>query len=412
VETKDERISRRTSIHVRRVVDPGVVTSMAGRAARRGRLWLPVAMAGSLIVIYSICSLADQAAVQEQATLGLPPVPIPRDNPQTPEKVALGRALFDDKRLSADGTVSCSTCHHSGHAFTDGRTVAVGIRQQGGTRNTPTLVNSAYLTSLFWDGRRASLEEQAADPLVNPVEHALPSHDELLANVRADPAHAAGFRAAFGVAPEAIRIEHVVKALAAFERTLVAGDSPFDRFQYGGDATALSTAQFRGLGLFTGRARCTTCHTIGAEHALLTDQEFHTIGIGQERVQPRLADRTMRLVRLSPAERDRSITSNPEVADLGRFVVTLKPGDIGRFRTPTLRNVALTAPYMHDGSVPTLGEAVEREVYYRGLEAGRPLVLTPQEKADLVAFLEALTSRGLPFSGVQTMPAPEHPPVP
>jgi cytochrome c peroxidase len=370
VETKDKWISRR-------------------------RLRLSVAVAGSLVVLGSLAGLA---TVRAQSTLGLPPIPIPRDNPQTPEKVALGRALFEDERLSADGKVSCSTCHQPDRAFTDGRTVAQGIRQRVGTRNTPTLLNSAYLTSLFWDGRRKSLEEQAADPLVNPVEHALGNHDELLATVRADAAYAAGFRAAFGIGPESIGIEHVVKALAAFERTLVAGDSPLDRYRYGGDPSALSPAQLRGLGLFTGRARCATCHTLGSENALLTDEEFHTIGIGQARVQPRLADRTTRLVRLSPAERGQSILSDPEVAELGRFAVTLKPGDIGLFRTPTLRNVALTAPYMHDGSVPTLAEAVERELYYRGLEAGRPLVLTPQEKSDLVAFLQALTSRGLPGS--------------
>jgi cytochrome c peroxidase len=261
------------------------------------------------------------------------------------------------------------------------------------------LVNSAYLTSLFWDGRRKSLEEQAADPLVNLVEHALGSHDDLLAIVRTDAAYGAGFRAAFGVAPESIRIEHVLKALAAFERTLVSGDSPFDRYRYSGDSSALSISQIRGLGLFVGRARCVTCHTIGTEYALLTDQEFHTIGIGQARLQTGLAQRAARLARLSWSERNQSILGDPEVAALGRFAVTLKPGDIGRFRTPSLRNVALTAPYMHDGSVPTLAEAVEREVYYRGLESGRPLVLTPREKADLVAFLEALTSGGLASLG-------------
>lgn len=355
-----------------------------------------MAVAGSLVVLGS---LAGQAGLLPRPMLGLPPVPIPQDNPQTPEKVALGRALFDDQRLSADGKVSCSTCHQSDRAFTDGRTLAQGVEQRGGTRNTPTLINSAYFTSLFWDGRRKTLEEQAADPLINPAEHGLGNHEEVLATVRSDVEYVAGFRAAFGVSPESIGVEHVVKALAAFERTLVAGDSPFDRYRYGGDPSALSVTEIRGLDLFEGRARCTACHTLGKESALLTDHEFHTIGIGQERVQPRLADRTTRLVRLSQAERDRSITSDPEVAELGRFAVTLKPGDIGRFRTPTLRNVALTAPYMHDGSVPTLAEAVEREVYYRGLEAGRPLVLTPQEKADLVAFLEALTSRGLSPSG-------------
>src|SRR4051794_24652630 len=226
--------------------------SMVGRGARTSRLWLFVAVAGWLVVLFS---LAGQADLLPQSTLGLPPVPIPRDNPQTPEKVALGHALFEDKRLSTDGTVSCSTCHQPSRAFTDGRTVAQGVQQRTGTRNTPTLVNSAYLRSLFWDGRRKSLEEQAADPLVNPVEHALGSHDDLLAIVRADTAYRAGFRAAFGVAPESIRIEHVLKALATFERTLVAGDSPFDQYRYGDDSSALSTSQIRGLGLFTGRAR-------------------------------------------------------------------------------------------------------------------------------------------------------------
>ncbi len=343
------------------------IVATQDKDTRTGRLRLCVAVAGSLAVL---CAWAGQADLLPQSRLGLPPVPSPRDNPQTPEKVALGRALFDDKRLSVDGSVSCSTCHQPDRAFTDGRSLAQGVRQQNGTRNAPTLINSAYLTSMFWDGRRGSLEEQAADPLVNPVEHGLDSHGEVLARVRADAAYVAGFRAAFDVAPESIRLEHVVKALAAFQRTLVAGDSPFDRYRYGGDSSALSVSQVRGLDLFTGRARCATCHTIDKEHALLTDQEFHTIGIGQARIQPGLADRATRLVRLSQAERDQSILGDPEVAALGRFAVTLKPGDIGRFRTPTLRNVALTAPYMHDGSVPTLAEAVEREVYYRGLRVG------------------------------------------
>ena len=346
--------------------------------------------------IVLVCSLAGHEPVRAQSTLGLPAVPIPADNVQTEAKIALGRALFGDKRLSADGKVSCSTCHQPDHAFTDGRVVAQAAERRAGTRNTPTLINSAYLTSLFWDGRRDRLEEQAADPLVNPLEHAFRSHGDLVALVRADAACALGFQAAFGVAPESIGLEHVVKALAAFERTLVAGDSPFDRYKYGGEASALSEAQVRGLGLFVGRARCASCHTIGEEHALLSDHAFHSIGIGQTGVQRRLAATATRLVGLSTTERDRMITSDPEVSALGRFAVTLKPVDVGRFRTPTLRNVALTAPYMHDGSVPTLVEAVEREVYYRGFETDRPLVLTPREKADLVAFLEALTSRQPP----------------
>jgi cytochrome c peroxidase len=322
------------------------------------------------------------------APLGLPPVPVRGESPSE-AKVALGRALFDDKRLSVDGKVSCSSCHRPEHAFTDGLPVARAEPRGAGTRNTPTLLNSAYLPSQFWDGRRETLEEQAADPLVNPLEHALPSHDRVRELIAADGDYAAKMRAAFGVPAEGIGLEHVVRALAAFERTLLAGDSPFDRYVYGHDAAALTEAQARGLGVFTGRARCASCHTVGEQDALFSDHAFHAIGIGQARVQPRR-------VGLSRGERDRIITSDPEVAELGRFAVTLKPVDVGRFRTPSLRNVALTAPYMHDGSVPTLSEAVERELYYRGLESDRPVILTPREKADLVSFLEALTSASLP----------------
>lgn len=382
---------------VRLVIKPKIAVLTANLEGRGHRLLGTVAVAGALMTLCSICLLGSQPSAGAEPTLGLPPLPIPADSPQTPEKVALGRTLFLDSRLSADGTVSCSTCHQPERAFADGRAVAQGIQHRTGTRNTPSLINSAYQTSLFWDGRRESLEEQAEAPWINPVEHGLGSHEELLRLVKTDAAYRRDFRAAFGLAPESIGLEHVVKALAAFERTLVVGDSAFDRYRYGGDSGALSEAQIRGLAVFEGRARCTTCHTIGEKYALLTDHSFHPLGIERQSGQSRLADRVMGLMGMTPSEADQRITGDPEIASLGRFAVTREPRDIGRFRTPSLRNVALTAPYMHDGSVPTLREAVEREVYYRGLEANRPLVLTPQERQDLVAFLEALTSATQPL---------------
>lgn len=334
-----------------------------------------------------------------EAPLGLPPVPIPADNPQTPDKIALGDRLFMDKRFSGDGTVACANCHDPEKVFADGLPVAVGIRDQKGSRHAPTVVNAAYYEQQFWDGRRPSLEEQAKDPFLNPVEHGLTSHDQILAVVRADPSYVAAFKTVFAVDASAITIDHVVKAIAAFERTVISGDSPFDRYLYGGDETAMSEAAIRGLQIYRTKARCQDCHKIDQSFATFTDNEFHNIGVGFKRIQDKfmpLAGK-LRKDRKPMEEIDIAILSNPELAELGRFVVTLRPSDIGRFKTPTLRNVAVTAPYMHDGSQKTLEEVID--FYDQGgeknpvLDSGiRPLNLTDQEKADLVEFLKALTS--------------------
>lgn len=300
--------------------------------------------------------------------------------------------LFNDRRLSADGTVSCATCHQVELAFTDGLAVAEGVGKQKGTRNTPSILNAVYSTPLFWDGRRATLEEQAGDPFVNPVEHGLGDHNEILRSVRADPSYISGFRKAFGVAADAIRMNHVSEAIAAFERSLLAGDSPFDRYEYGRDPNALSPAAVRGLALFRDRAGCEKCHTIGPEAALFTDNQFHSLGVGFKRVSPRLAEITRYVADNNGRELDEAVLTRAEFSELGRFVVTLDPVDIGRFKTPSLRNVAVTAPYMHDGSINTLEEALNLEIYYRGVASGRPLILTPKEKAELIEFLKALTS--------------------
>ena len=251
-----------------------------------------------------------------------------------------------------------------------------------------------FNTSQFWDGRRPSLETQALDPLVNPREQGFSSYEALLVFLKSDPTYVDLFRTAFSLESADIRIEHIAQALASFEQTLVAGDSAFDRYRFGGDTKALSASAQRGLALFEGRARCDSCHTIGKNYALFTDNDFHSVNIGLQRIAPRLAEVTTRLVKARQAgvSLDQTVLSEDDLAELGRFAVTLKPADIGKFRTPTLRNIALTSPYMHDGSIATLPDAIETELYNRGTEFGRPLILTPQEKSDLLEFLNALTS--------------------
>jgi cytochrome c peroxidase len=368
-------------------------------------------MRGGLLVLLmgAVCAKSSLICAHgvDKPGLGLPPVVAPAANLQTPARIALGRRLFFDTRLSLDGSISCSSCHQPEHSFSDGRALAQGIGKRQGTRNTPSLLNSAFNTSQFWDGRRASLEAQALDPLTNPLEHGLKDDHALLDLIRADPVYVAHFRAAFSVNSVSIQKEQVAQAIASFERTLIAGDSPFDRYYFGRDERELSPSAQRGLSLFQGRAQCSSCHLVGRNAALFTDNAFHSVSIGLQRIAPRLAELTKRLVatRQSGASIDQAILSDRDIAELGRFAVTLNPADIGTFRTPSLRNVALTAPYMHDGSVPTLQQAVERELYLRGSKAGHPLILTPSERADLVEFLKALTSpsaRAFPVTQLAT----------
>lgn len=324
--------------------------------------------------------------------LGLPPISVPPTNPQTPSKSALGQKLFFDKRLSGDGRVSCASCHQPAHAFADDRSLARGISGRIGTRNAPSLRNAAFTELQFWDGRRPSLEAQAGDPFINPSEHGLRSHDQLLHLIRRDIEYREKFRSVFDVEEREIALTHVSQALASYLRTLPAGNSAFDKFQYGKQTQTLPHAARRGLELFRGRARCAACHSIGEHSATFTDNGFHSLGIGLTPIHSSLARLALQIERTPRDQLDQLVLHDREVAALGRFVVTKDPNDIGRFKTPSLRNVALTAPYMHDGSLPTLEQAVDQEAYYRGLEAGRPLILTPAEKADLVAFLRSLTS--------------------
>ncbi|MFU8787946.1 MAG: cytochrome-c peroxidase [Methylobacter sp.] len=357
---------------------------------------------------YTMAGAILPATSDENKLLGLPPVPIPANNPQTPAKIALGDKLFHDKRLSADGTVSCANCHDEKLAFTDGLPVSVGHHGLTGTRNAPTVLNAAFNQSQFWDGREADLEGQARQPLINPVEHGLSDHKQVLEIIRTDPDYLATFQNVFDVGGKNLTIDHVAQAIASFERTLVAGNSPFDRYVFNGQKDALTAAQVRGFGLFTGQGRCVSCHTIEQDHALFTDSRFHNIGIGINQIQqdvPRLAQAFLE-AKNKGGDVDVLVLTDKKSSELGRFAVTDDLGQIGAFKTPTLRNVELTAPYMHDGSLRTLKEVM---VHYNNggvaktdepvnafLSGGiRPLGLSDAQLDDLVAFMNALTSSKL-----------------
>lgn len=357
-------------------------------------------------LILLMACLATGAPAFAAAPLGLPEVPVPANNPQTPEKIALGSKLFNDTRFSATGEVACATCHAAEKAFTDSPLpVSEGINKLTGTRNAPTVVNAAYNKTQFWDGRSPSLEDQALHPFLNPVEMALPDHDPILAVIRGDEEYLKMFRNVFGLGAGSITMNEVTMAIAAFERTQVAGDSRFDRWYFAGMTDALNEQEKRGFKVFLANGRCVSCHVIEQDHALFTDHLFHNIGIGINEIQDRVPDlaRAFQVAKLQGADVDVAVLTNPETSELGRFAVDDQLSSLGGFKTPTLRNIAVTAPYMHDGSLKTLREVVEH--YNNGgtmdadkpandfLSGGiRPLNLTEQEIDDLVAFLESLTS--------------------
>jgi cytochrome c peroxidase len=306
---------------------------------------------------------------QIKVPLGLPPLPIPKDNPPTADAIALGRKLFYDKRISVDSTLSCASCHDPHDYFTDGKNVSSGVRGALGTRNAPTILNAAYLPFQFWDGRASTLEEQAAFPIANPVEMSQP-HAADVSKLGKDPAYRAMFRKTFGT--EDVTIGRVEEALASFERTALSGDSAFDRYRYGGDDNALTPAQVRGFLVYMDptRGNCAACHSVGENSALFTDGKFHNIGAG--------------------------VNDQGGFTDVGRFHETKVVTDTGAFKTATLRNIAKTAPYMHNGSLKTLKEVVD---FYAGGGNSNPYLdpemkkihLTAEDRVDLVEFLQSLT---------------------
>jgi len=298
--------------------------------------------------------------------------------------------LFFDRGLSRDGTISCASCHQPDKAFTDGKPLAAGIGGQRGTRNTPSLRLAAFAAAQFWDGRRPTIEAQVLDPFLNPREHGLKDLDEVLRQIRERTEYGLWFQRALAIPPHTATPDDVARALGAYVRSLKLTDTPLDRYLFRGDKRALNEAAQRGLALFRGRAGCSGCHLIGAREAPLTDGKFHSVAIGLDQIAPTLPHLTRQVAATPRSELTALVSSDPDVAALGRFVVTLTPADIGLFKTPSLRNVASTAPYMHDGSVASLEEAMDRELYYRGRERDRPLVMTLAEKADLLSFLRGL----------------------
>lgn len=318
--------------------------------------------------------LVEDRALELEVPLGLPAFGIPIDNPLTHAKVELGRKLFFDKRLSLDNSVSCATCHNPVLGWSNGKPVAIGVGGQFGRRNPPTVVNAAVHRVLLWDGRAASLEEQALIPITDPSRMGMPSTAAAVEKLN----RIEGYRKAFQhVFQTDVTAENLARALAAFERTILSGGTPYDRYQ-AGDRTALSPAAQRGMDIFFHSGHCSACHA-GPN---LTDGGFHNIGIG--------------------------IEAHPQ--DQGRETISGLAGDRGSFRTPSLRDVARTAPYMHDGSFQTLEEVVD--YYDRGGtstprldEAIHPLNLSAQQKRDLIAFLqEGLSSPNYPYTDPPELP--------
>ena len=315
-----------------------------------------------------------------------------------PARVALGRKLFFEPRLSADSTVACATCHDPARAFTDGRPASVGIHGRVGQRNAPTLLNALYNKNQFWDGRVTTLEQQAALPITNPFEMGSESIADAVSRIAGDKDYQTQFMEAFG---RAVNEQDMLSAIAAYERTLTSFDSPFDHF-ISGEANAISDSAKRGWELFNTKARCNLCHALTdnqRDTTLFIDNDFHNIGVGILRHHvTALAQQAEREVAQGnlPAIDTAAITS--DISVLGRFLVTRKEKDIASFKTPGLRNILVTGPYFHDGSMQTLWDVMDH--YNKGdgitnpwLDGDmQPLALTEPEIDDVVAFLASLTS--------------------
>lgn len=341
---------------------------------------------------------ADLLKTIHQPPLGLPKVPVPADNPITPAKISLGRKLFYDRRLSINNTFSCAMCHIPEQGFTSNEmATAVGVEGRTVKRNSPTLYNVGYQTRLFHDARENTLEQQVWAPLLAHNEMANPSIGNVIDKINNNTDYAGLFEQAFGKPPG---MENIGMALASYERSLNSGNSPFDRWYFGKDSRALTDQAQRGFALFTGQARCNQCHTIADEYALFTDNQLHNTGIGFKAAMGKPVKPVQR-VQVAPgvyADVPTTVVesvSEIKANDLGRYEVSQNPKDRWHYKTPTLRNITLTAPYMHDGSIANLREVVS--FYNQGGIANenldpliKPLQLNNKQIDDLVEFLKAL----------------------
>ena len=323
---------------------------------------------------------------------------IPPDNPQTSEKISLGQKLFFERRLSVDGTVSCSTCHDPQLAFTDRKPLSVGVKGRLGQRNAPTILNALYNKTQFWDGRVNTLEEQAANPIVNAFEMGHPTLDTAVAQIASVEEYQQAFQRVFGRPPNG---PDLLRAIASYERAQLSFDSPFDRF-IAGDNNAIDASAKRGWELFNTQARCNKCHALTdtqRDVTVFTDNDFHNIGIGIIRHNVvALARQAEQLIKSGDTAAIDRAAIQTDMSALGRFLITKKDKDIASFKTPDIRNVLVTGPYFHDGSQETLWDVIDHYNKGDGLqnpyldEDIQPLALTETDIDDLVAFMASLTS--------------------
>jgi cytochrome c peroxidase len=322
----------------------------------------------------------------------------PADNRPADARIALGKRLYFEPRLSKDGTVACATCHDVSRGFSDRRATSEGIHDQIGKRNAPTTMNAVFFQTQFLDGRAASLEDQAKLPIVNPIEMGQADGPGVTAAIASDASYQDAFRAAFG---RAVNYDDIGRALASYERTLIFLASPFDRFTRG-DASAISDDARAGWALFNGKGRCVGCHQMSASNPIGTDNLFHNVGVSARHNDfEQLATRGLEaLAKDASKESIDRIALETDLGELGRFVVTRNRSDIGAFKTQAVRNVGVTAPYMHDGSMATLWDVIDH--YNKGGEANayldggiEPLALTSREEDQLVAFMFSLTDERL-----------------
>lgn len=318
----------------------------------------------------------------------------PADNAPSAARIALGKKLYFDPKVSKDGTVACATCHDSSRGFTDRRNTSEGIGDQIGQRNAPTTMNAVFFSTEFLDGRAASLEEQAKLPILNPIEMGQPDGNAVIAAIGGDAAYQKAFQDAYSRAPN---YDDVGRAIAAYERTLIFLRAPFDRF-LAGDATAMNDDAKAGWALYNGKARCASCHQISSSNPIGTDNKFHNVGVSA--THQNFEDLALKALAIAAKDNSKEeldkLAIQTNLSELGRFMVTKNRADIGGFKTQQVRNVGVTAPYMHDGSMATLWDVVDH--YNKGGEANayldggiEPLALTSKEEDQLVAFMFALT---------------------
>ena len=367
------------------------------------RRWVAAAMLGASAIALGIPMIGfaeNDAGQAPKLPLGVSPelyaISVPPNRVPTSAQAALGAKLFREKRISSNNTVSCDTCHDVDKGFTDHRpdnATSAGVDGKRGARNSPTVLNAMFHASEFWDGRSATLEDQAKLPILNPVEMGQKSPDDVVAKIRAIPEYAEAFRAIYG---RDVTYDDLASAIAAFERTQYSGSSPFDRF-LAGDPAAIDDSAKRGWALFNGKARCSDCHEFNSVNPLFSDQKFHNIGIAahkQDFVQ--LARKAVPVVERADAQQIDELALQSAYSELGRFLITKNESDIGAFKTETLRNIGVTGPYMHDGSLTTLWDVIDH--YNKGgvpnpyLDGGmQRLGLAQNEIDDLVSFLFTLT---------------------